>query len=78
LVANLGWIVRICGTLVQGDECPMNFVPFRALFLGNFREIPKGEVRRNPLPRTPLNKGKEEGRDFGRAPVLLSIEPPTT
>src|SRR5215203_1671548 len=28
----------------------------------NFRECPKGEVRRIPIPRTPVNKGKSEGR----------------
>jgi hypothetical protein len=26
-------------TLARGDEFPMNFVPFRALFLANFREF---------------------------------------
>jgi len=32
----------------------------------NFRESPKGEVRRIPIPRTPVNKGKKEkkGRDI--------------
>src|SRR5215212_1197814 len=32
----------------------------------NFRECPKGEVRRIPIPRTPVNKGKKEkkGRDI--------------
>ncbi len=29
----------------------------------NFRAIPKGEVRRRPIPRTPVNKGKKKGRD---------------
>src|SRR5215204_29251 len=28
----------------------------------NFRECPKGELRRIPLPRTPVNKGMKEGR----------------
>src|SRR5215208_465448 len=28
----------------------------------NFGESPKGEVRRNPIPRTRLNKGTREGR----------------
>jgi hypothetical protein len=46
----------------RGDEFPMNFVPFRALFLANFAEYPKGEVRRIPIPRNPLNKGKTKGR----------------
>jgi hypothetical protein len=34
---------------------------------GNFRECPKGEVRRIPIPRTPVNKGKKKekkGRDI--------------
>src|SRR5215216_6392893 len=35
-------------TLARGDESPMNFAPFIALFLANFRECPKGEVRRIP------------------------------
>jgi hypothetical protein len=33
----------------------MNFVPFRALFLANFGESPKGEVRRIPIPRNRVN-----------------------
>jgi hypothetical protein len=64
--------VLLCATscltpalLPAGDEFAMNFVPFRALFLPNFgelrkrkfREIPKGEVRRIPIPRTRVNKG---------------------
>src|SRR5829696_9323726 len=28
----------------------------------NFRESPKGEVRRIPIPRTSVNKGKKKGR----------------
>jgi hypothetical protein len=28
---------------------------------GNFRESPNGEVRRIPIPRTPVNKGKRKG-----------------
>jgi hypothetical protein len=40
-----------------GDEFPMNFAPFSALFLANFRECPKGEVRRILIPRTWVNKG---------------------
>src|ERR671912_661306 len=35
-------------TVASGDEFPMNFVPFRAFFLANFGECPKGEGRRNP------------------------------
>src|SRR5215213_4011383 len=30
--------------------------------LSELRRIPKGEVRRIPIPRTPVNKGNEEGR----------------
>jgi hypothetical protein len=43
-------------TLASVDEFPMNFVPFRALFLANFRELVKGEVRRISIPRTWVNK----------------------
>src|SRR5215211_4978330 len=32
----------------------------------NFRESPKGEVRRIPIPRTWVNKGKKKGRSFRR------------
>jgi hypothetical protein len=28
----------------------------------NFRECPKGEVRRISIPRTPVNKGMKKGR----------------
>jgi hypothetical protein len=38
----------------------------------NFRECPKGEVRRMLIPRTTVNKGKEKDRSVD-APVLLSI-----
>jgi hypothetical protein len=48
----------------------------------NFREDPKGEVRINSIPRTPVNKGKREGlepryrcpsrRDFGE-PRLAEV-----
>jgi hypothetical protein len=47
-------------TVARGDEFPMNFVPFRALFLANFLELRHGEVRRIPIPRTPLHKGKKK------------------
>jgi hypothetical protein len=43
-----------------------NFVEVDA----KFAEFPKGEVRRIPLPRTPLNKGKKEGLGC-YAPALL-------
>lgn len=32
----------------------------------NFRKRPKGDVRRNTIPRTPVNKGKREGRGCSR------------
>jgi len=41
------------------DEFSMNSVPFRALFLPNFREGRHGELRRISLPRTPVDKAKE-------------------
>jgi hypothetical protein len=31
------------------------------LYVKNFVEFYKGEVRRIPLPRTPVNKGKRAG-----------------
>ena len=31
------------------------------LMASNFRECPKGEVRRIPIPRTPVNKVKKKG-----------------
>ena len=34
-----------------------------------FAESPKGEVRRIPIPRTPVNKGKKKGRGSD-APAL--------
>src|SRR5215203_4416071 len=51
-------------TLASGDESPMNFVPFRALFLANFRERLIGEVRRIPIPRTRVNKGLKKGQSL--------------
>jgi hypothetical protein len=42
---------------------------FEALFVqANFVELRKGEVRRIPLPRTPVNKAWEEPRHY----VLVS------
>jgi hypothetical protein len=38
----------------------------------NFGECPKGEVRRIPIPRTPVNKGKKEGRG-GQTLLLLLL-----
>jgi hypothetical protein len=35
----------------------------------NFRECPKGEVRRISIPRTSVNKGKKKGRSC-YAPTL--------
>jgi hypothetical protein len=34
----------------------------RRLPVTNFGESPKGEVRRIPIPRTPVNKGKKKVR----------------
>jgi hypothetical protein len=39
----------------------------------NFREFYKGEVRRIPIPRTPLNKGKKKGRSYYARPFLLRL-----
>ena len=40
----------------------------------NFSELRKAEVRRIPLPRTPLNKGRaEDGRPDG-ACILRSVD----
>jgi hypothetical protein len=36
----------------------------------NFGEDPKGEVRRTPIPRTPVNKGMK-----GRSPIRLAFLP---
>ena len=35
----------------------------------NFRELPTGEVRRIPLLRRWVNKGKEKGRGLRRGPA---------
>jgi hypothetical protein len=35
----------------------------------NFRESPKGEVRRIPIPRTSVDKGKNKGRGEPYAPA---------
>src|SRR5215211_8140444 len=40
---------------------PSRIVPGPA----DFREIPKGEVRRIPIPRTPLNRASSAGIDNG-------------
>jgi hypothetical protein len=45
-----------------GDEFPMNFAPFSALFLAKFREFYKGEVRRISIPRTRVNKAYRRER----------------
>jgi hypothetical protein len=36
----------------------------------NFAESPKGEVRRIPIPRTPVNKGKKEEDQSGSGAIL--------
>src|SRR5215210_5347449 len=48
--------VSSCCSRVLGD------VSNRLLATVNFREAPKGEVRRIPLPRTPVNRSKKEGQ----------------
>ena len=53
--------------LMNSDESPMNFVPFRALFLVNFAESPECELRRILISRTRVNKGmkkEKKGRDI--------------
>jgi hypothetical protein len=40
----------------------------------DFAEFPKGEVRRIPLPRTWVNKGKEKGQGC-YTPALLAHRP---
>ena len=42
----------------------------------NFRESPKGEVRRIPIPRTPVNKGSEKRRgraSYSSRPLALCL-----
>ena len=39
-------------------------------FKANFRECPKAEVPRIPIPRTTVNKGKKEGRGLGQPRLL--------
>ena len=41
----------------------------------NFREFPKGEVRRISVPRTPVNKGrkKRERAEAARASALAAL-----
>src|SRR5215212_7742288 len=42
----------------------------------NFREHLRGEVRRTPIPRTPVNKGKRKGRSpVGLAPYHSLLVP---
>jgi hypothetical protein len=56
--------LKLCNatTVAIGDESAMNFVPFIALFLANFAKSPKGEVRRIPILRGWVNRGREKGR----------------
>ena len=37
----------------------------------NFSELRRGEVRRIPLPRTPVNKGMKKGRGVVPQPQVL-------
>src|ERR687890_1937910 len=48
------------------------------LATANFLKLRKGEVRRIPIPRTPVNKGKKKGQSF-YAPALDNslLGPPT-
>src|SRR5215211_1445184 len=46
----------VAPTLKHGDELAMNFVPFSALFLANFRELRKAEVQ---LPRMPKRRSSQ-------------------
>jgi hypothetical protein len=41
----------------------------------NFRESPKGEVRRNPIPRTPVNSllAGSSGRFIGNSPLYVML-----
>jgi hypothetical protein len=39
----------------------------------NFRESPKGEVRRNPIPRNTVNKGRKKGWESSFSPGLFLI-----
>jgi hypothetical protein len=36
----------------------------------NFSELRACELRRTPLPRTPVNKSKNKGQSFWRTPAL--------
>jgi hypothetical protein len=45
----------------------------RCLRVANFLELRQGEVRRIPLPRTPVNKGRErKGRSCSTATLILA------
>ena len=44
-------------TVASGDEFRMNFAPLNRIFLANFGESPKGEVRRIPILGTSVNIG---------------------
>jgi hypothetical protein len=39
----------------------------------NFAESPKGELRRIPIPRTSVNKGKRKGRGYSPQPSLSRV-----
>jgi hypothetical protein len=41
-------------------------------FNANFGECPKGELRRIPIPRTPVNKGKKKAGTFDSPGSLTS------
>jgi hypothetical protein len=50
----------------EGQGHPEGYPPAWSrldMHLANFREIPKGEVRRILIPRTPVYKDHKKGRD---------------
>jgi hypothetical protein len=57
----------------ESDVCELRRTPFSRTSENpqnaNFVEFYKGEVRRIPIPRTTVNKGKKKGRSYD-APAL--------
>jgi hypothetical protein len=52
---TLCWLRDDCTILPEGGAAYHSIAVFFTNFLANFRESPKGEVRRIPIPRTPVN-----------------------
>jgi hypothetical protein len=50
---------------------PGQCISHRLLHSPNILELRQGEVRRIPIPRTPVNKGKKKGREPTWAPGSL-------